>query len=103
MVHKIIVKSDEVEIYFYVGEKYYKRELAIAGSLALQTAAGGDGISGNGGAAAKRGPGPLLPEKRQSSALPVFHGNPKTSEFLNFKPSELNLNSNFFMMLVRTA
>ncbi len=39
IVHKIIVKNDEVEIFFYVGEKHYKRELAIAGSRFLPTAA----------------------------------------------------------------
>ena len=73
MVHKIIVKSDEIEIFFYVGEKYYKRELAIAGSMVLPTAVGDDGI--NKGA---------VVEKRHTSALPVFHGNPKTAEILNF-------------------
>ena len=39
-------------------------------------AVGGDGI--NKGAVA---------EKRRTSALPVFHGNPKTSELLNLKPN----------------
>jgi hypothetical protein len=29
----------------------------------------------------------LLTEKRSTSALPVFHGNPKTAEILNFEPN----------------
>lgn len=78
MVHKIIVKSDEVEIFFYVGEKYYKRELAIAGSRILPTAVT-DTLSSAINAS--------TPEKRHTSALPVFHGNPKTSEILNLKPN----------------
>lgn len=78
MVHKIVVKTDEVEIYFYVGEKYYKRELAIAGSRMLPSVAP-DTFNGALNAAA--------PEKRRTSALPVFHGNPKTSEILNLKPN----------------
>lgn len=81
MAHKIIVKSDEIEIFFYVGEKYYKRELAIAGSNVLPTAVGGDGINKN-----------AAPEKRHTSALPVFHGNPKTAEILNLGVKS----SNFF-------
>jgi hypothetical protein len=81
MVHKIIVKSDEIEIFFYVGEKYYKRELAISGSNVLPTAIGGDGINKNG-----------APEKRRTSPLPVFHGNPKTVEILNLGVKS----SNFF-------
>lgn len=78
LVHKIIVKSDEVEIFFYVGEKYYKRELAIAGSRTLPTAVT-DTL--------KSAITQTTPEKRHTSALPVFHGNPKTSEILNLKPN----------------
>lgn len=44
MVHKIVVKTDEVEIYFYVGEKYYKRELSIAGSRILPSVAPDTGL-----------------------------------------------------------
>lgn len=78
MVHKIVVKTDEVEIYFYVGEKYYKRELSIAGSRILPSVAP-DTLNSALNAA--------TPEKRHTSALPVFHGNPKTSEILNLKPN----------------
>ncbi len=85
MVHKIIVKTEEVEIFFYVGEKYYKRELAIAGSRILPTAVGGDGINKD-----------IVPEKRHTSALPVFHGNPKTAEFLNLKPNAFELREKKF-------
>jgi hypothetical protein len=87
LVHKIIVKSEEVEIFFYVGEKHYKRELAIAGSRILPTAVT-DTL--------KSAITPTAPEKRHTSALPVLHGNPKTSEILNLKRT-------FFMTLVRTA
>ena len=79
MVHKIIVKKDEVEIFFYVGEKYYKRELAIAGSRILPIAVGGDGINKE-----------LTPEKRRTSPLPVFHGNLETSQILDLRPNFLN-------------
>ena len=85
VVHKIIVKTDEVEVYFYVGEKYYKRELAIAGSRPLPAL-----VSSN------RGENTVTPEKRHSSAIPVFHGNRVTSEFLDLKPAEANLTPNFF-------
>lgn len=77
MVHKIIVKSDEVEIFFYVGEKYYKRELAIAGSRLTPKA-----VTDTLNCAINA----TTPEKRHTSALSVFHGNPKTSEILNLKP-----------------
>lgn len=83
IVHKIIVKSDEVEIFFYVGEKHYKRELAIAGSRFLPIAVGGDGINKS-----------LIPEKRHSSSLPVFHGNPRTVDILDLKPNSA-LENNF--------
>ncbi len=85
VVDKIIVKTEEIEIYFFVGEKHYKRELAIAGSRPLPVLA-----------SSNFGVNSVITEKRQSTALPVFHGNPKTSEFLFLKPSELNLNANFF-------
>ncbi|MFZ3229028.1 MAG: hypothetical protein WA160_02395 [Pseudobdellovibrio sp.] len=76
VVHKIVVKTEEVEVYFYVGEKHYKRELAIAGSRPLPELATSD-FSQNS----------VIAEKRHSSALPVFHGNPKTSEILFLKPN----------------
>lgn len=76
IVHKIIVKNDEVEIFFYVGEKHYKRELAIAGSHFLPMTVNGDGINKD-----------LAPEKRRTSALPVFHGNPRTAEILDLNPN----------------
>ncbi len=82
VVHKIVVKTEEVEVYFYVGEKYYKRELAIAGSRPFPALVSSD----NG----------TLAEKRHSSALPVFHGNRPTSEFLNLKPAEANTDANYF-------
>jgi site-specific DNA recombinase len=72
VVHKIIVKKDEVEVYFFVGEKHYKRELAIAGSL----------LKGPSGRIH-----PQIPEKRYTSPLPVFHGNPETSNLLHLKPN----------------
>lgn len=59
----------------YVGEKHYKRELAIAGSQLNPKPPVPDGS---------------VPEKRNTSALPVFHGNPKTSNFLHLKPNFLN-------------
>ena len=82
VVHKIVVKTAEVEVYFYVGEKHYKRELAIAGTRPLPSLVTHDFDQSC-----------VVAEKRHSSALPVFHGNPKTSEFLNLKP---NVASNNF-------
>ena len=76
MVHKIILKKDEIKIFFYVGEKYYKRELAIAGSHILPIAVGGDGINKG-----------MAPEKRRTSPLPVFHGNLETSQILDLRPN----------------
>ena len=61
MVERIIIKNEEVEIYFFVGEKHYKRELEISGSCPFV---------------------PVLPEKRYTSPLPVFHGNLETSNLL---------------------
>ncbi|MFN8945519.1 MAG: recombinase family protein [Pseudobdellovibrionaceae bacterium] len=75
VVHKIVIKNEEVEIYFFIGEKHYKRELAIAGSRPLPRLV--------------EATNPNVPEKRHTSPLPVFHGNPKTSDFLNFKPKKL--------------
>ena len=37
VVHKIIIKTEAVEVHFYVGERYYKQKLAIAGSRPLPT------------------------------------------------------------------
>ncbi len=75
VVHKIIIKNEIVEVYFYVGEKHYKRELAIASSLSDA----------------------LAPEKRHTSTLPVFHGNQKTSELLFLKPNVFELSvKNFY-------
>lgn len=76
VVEKIVLKNEEVEIYFFVGEKHYKRELEISGSRPLLK--------------------PELPEKRHTSPLPVFHGNPETSNLLHLRPKN-------FLTLVRTA
>ncbi|MFZ3229831.1 MAG: hypothetical protein WA160_06475 [Pseudobdellovibrio sp.] len=75
VVDRIIVKSDSIKIYFFVGESHYKKEINISS----QQGAGASSLS--------------LPEKRHTGPLPVFHGNPKTSEFLFLKP---NLTPNFF-------
>ena len=74
VVHKIIIKNETVEVYFYVGEKHYKRELAIASSLSDA----------------------LAPEKRHTNPIPVFHGNPKTSELLFLKPNVFELSDKNF-------
>ncbi len=85
VVHKIIIKNEEIEIYFFVGEKHYKRELELSGSRPFKDKL--HQISNQIDA---------KPEKRHSSALPVFHGNPKTSEFLFLKPNLTDLTPNFF-------
>ncbi|MGZ3797109.1 MAG: recombinase family protein, partial [Pseudobdellovibrionaceae bacterium] len=63
VVEKIIIKNEEVEIYFFVGEQHYKRELDISGSRPFAD--------------------PNSAEKRYTSPLPVFHGNLETSNLLN--------------------
>ncbi len=89
IVHKIIVKNEGVEIFFYIGERHYKRELAIAGSQLTALNGGGcvDGTD-NGRirkvAATRQSDGTgSLPEKRRTSPLPVFHGNLETAQILN--------------------
>ena len=72
------MKSDSIEIYFFVGESHYKKEINISN----QQGAGASSLSPS--------------EKRYTSPLPVFHGNPKTSEFLFFKPNLADLTPNFF-------
>lgn len=67
VVEKIVIKGNEVEIYFFVGERYYKRELDLSSSL-------------------KNDLKPLGSEKRYTSPLPVFHGNLGESDLVNFKP-----------------
>ncbi len=78
VVDRIIVKSDSIEIYFFVGESHYKKEVIIHN----QQGAGSSSLS--------------LTEKRYTSPLPIFHGNPKTSEFLFLKPNLADLTPNFF-------
>ncbi len=78
VVDRIIVKSDSIEIYFFVGESHYKKEIIISN----QQGAGTHSLS------------PL--EKRHTAPLPVFQGNPKTSEFLFLKPNLTDLTPNFF-------
>ena len=78
VVDRIIVKSDMVEIYFFVGESHYKKEINIHN----QQGAGSKSL--------------LLTEKRHTSPLPVFHGNPKTSEFLFVKPNLIDLRETKF-------
>lgn len=70
VVEKIIVKGIDVEIYFYVGEKHYKREL-------LLTSSQGHELS------------PKPPENRYTNPLPVFHGNPEDSVSIDFKPKKI--------------
>jgi len=69
VVEKIIIKNEEVEIYFYVGERHYKRELDLSGSRS-----------------------PVFTKalkKRHTSPLPVFHGNLETAQILNLKPKDI--------------
>ncbi|HEY8270923.1 MAG TPA: recombinase family protein [Pseudobdellovibrionaceae bacterium] len=73
VVQKIIIKNEEVEIYFFVGERHYKRELEISGSRPSFNPIV-----------------PKSPEKRRTSPLPVFHGNLETSQFLDLRPNFLN-------------
>ncbi|MFZ3229024.1 MAG: helix-turn-helix domain-containing protein [Pseudobdellovibrio sp.] len=75
VVDKIIVKPESIEIYFFVGESHYKKEINIHN----QQGASANSLS--------------LSEKRHTTPLPVFHGNRQTSEFLNLKP---NVASNNF-------
>ena len=70
VVEKIIIKKDEVEIYFHVGERHYKRELDLSGSRSPANTG--------------------IPEKRYTSPLSVFHRNPETSNLLHLKPNNLN-------------
>ena len=81
VVQKIVIKNEEIEIYFFVGEKHYKRELELSSLRPFKHELNQIGAK---------------PEKRHSSALPVFHGNPKTSEFLYLKPNLTDLTPNFF-------
>ncbi len=69
VVEKIIIKDEEVEIYFYVGERYYKRELDLSGSRSPAVA--------------------KVPQKKRTSPLPVFHGNLETSQILDSKPKNI--------------
>ncbi len=64
VVDRITVKSDSIEIYFFVGESHYKKEINISD----QQWAGANSLSPS--------------EKKHAGPLPVFYGNPKTSEFL---------------------
>ena len=82
VVDRITVKSDSIEIYFFVGESHYKKEINISN----HQGAGATSLSPS--------------EKRYTSPLPVFRGNPKTSKFLFLKPnlncSTADLAANFF-------
>jgi hypothetical protein len=72
VVEKIIIKGEEVEIYFFVGERYYKRELDLSYSL-------------------KNDLKPLDTEKRYTAPLPVFHGileEEPEFDLINFKPKK---------------
>lgn len=61
IVHKIIVNSTGIEIWFHVGERHFKRELEITSSSQNPFQAS---------------------EKRRTHPLPVFRGNPQTSNLL---------------------
>jgi DNA invertase Pin-like site-specific DNA recombinase len=70
VVEKIVIKGEVVEIYFYVGELHYKRELDISSSL-------------------KNDLKPTEAGKRYTSPLPVFHGNLEESLEIDFKPKKI--------------
>ncbi len=75
VVEKIIIKGEEVEIYFFVGEKHYIRELEFSGSRPRSILNESQNFE----------------EKKQTSPLPVFQGNQETSHLLN-----LSSNPNYF-------
>jgi site-specific DNA recombinase len=67
VVEKIIIKNEEIEIYFLVGEQHYKRELEFSGSRPSFNSISAD--------------------KKYTSPLPVFHGNLETSQILDLNPN----------------
>lgn len=76
IIHKIIINKEEVEIYFFVGEKHYKRELTLIVGSRLDLKCTLPEIE-------------LLPEKTHTNPLPVFQRNQKTSEFMYLKPKKI--------------
>lgn len=68
VVDKIIINGEEVEVYFLVGESHYKRELALTTGSRSQLDS-------------------LVPEKKYTSPLPVFHRNLETSQILHLRPN----------------
>ncbi len=67
---KIVIQGEVIEIYFYVGERHYKRELEISSSV-------------------KNDLMPTDAGKRYTSPLPVFHGKLEESLEIDFKPKKI--------------